>query len=70
MSGRLKISYLFTGVLFLVVAYAGCRYRQWGFEELAFLLLVYLVVAIGIRIDALHAQLVEIQEQIASFRDR
>jgi membrane protease YdiL (CAAX protease family) len=61
---KLKVSYLASGILFLMLAYVGGRYRNWGQEAFAFLLLIYLVVIIGIKLDELSCRLTEIQAQL------
>lgn len=43
--------YAVTTVIFLVIFLVGMVYFQWDREELVFLLLLYLVAAIGIRLD-------------------
>ena len=67
---KLKESYLISGILFLILAYFGGRYRHWGQAEFAFLLLTYLVVIIGIRLDELSGKLSEIQDQLARLQER
>ena len=43
--------YLIVSILFLGMALFGIFFSDWGEERIAFLLLLYLIVAIGIRID-------------------
>lgn len=66
---KLKVSYLVSGILFLILAYVGGRYRYWGQEAFAFLLLIYLIVIIGIRLDELSCKLTEIQNQLTQLQE-
>ena len=66
---KFKASYLTSGILFLVLAYVGGRYRHWGQEAFAFLLLTYLIVIIGIRLDELSGKLTEIQTQLTQLQE-
>lgn len=66
---KTKISYLASGILFLVIAYVGGRYHHWNQEAFAFLLLTYLIVIIGIRLDELSSKLTEIQAQLAQIQE-
>ena len=70
MPKKYKASYLVSGILFLILAYAGGRYLYWGQEVFAFLLLTYLIVVIGIRLDELSVKLTEIQTQLAQLQER
>jgi hypothetical protein len=70
MPKKFKVSYLVSGILFLVLAYIGGHYLYWGQEVFAFLLLTYLIVVIGIRLDELSTKLTEIQAQLAQLQDR
>ena len=67
---KFKLSYLVSGILFLVLAYIGGRYCHWGREAFAFLLITYLIVIIGIRLDELSCKLTEIQAQLAQLQER
>lgn len=64
-----KASYLISGILFLTIAYIGARYRHWGQEAFAFLLLTYLIVIMGIRLDELFSKLTEIQAQLTQLQE-
>ena len=67
---KIKASYLASGILFLVLAYVGSRYYHWSQEAFAFLLLTYLIVIIGIRLDELLYKLTEIQTQLTQLQER
>jgi hypothetical protein len=67
---KLKMSYLVSGVLFLVIAYLGGVYLSWRTEAFAFLLMTYLIIIIGIRLDEMSGRLIDIQEQLAQIRER
>jgi hypothetical protein len=67
---KMKESYLVSGILFLVLAYVGGRFRGWGKEEFAFLLLVYLIVIIGIRLDEMWVKLSAIETRLADREER
>lgn len=67
---KIKVSYLVSGILFLVIAYIGGRYRHWGREEFAFLLVTYLIVVIGIRLDELSSKLNDMQALLTELKDR
>ncbi len=67
---KIKVSYLVSGILFLVIAYIGGRYRRWGQEAFAFLLATYLIVIIGIRLDELSNKLSDIQAQLTELKER
>ena len=43
--------YLFTSIIFLIVIIFGWRFLYWQEENFAFLLLLYFIVTIGIRLD-------------------
>lgn len=66
---KLKASYLASGILFLVLAYVGGRYRHWGQEAFTFLLLTYLIVIIGIKLDELSCKLTAIQAQLTQLQE-
>ena len=70
MINKLKVSYLVSGILFLVLAYIGGRYFSWSHEAFAFLLLTYLIVIIGIRLDELSCKLTDIQTQLTQIQER
>ena len=67
---KIKVSYLASGILFLVLAYVGGHYHHWRQEAFAFLLLAYLIVIIGIRLDELSTKLMEIQTQLTQMQER
>ena len=67
---KIKMSYLFSGVFFLVIAYLGGRYLFWRQEAFAFLLVTYLIVIIGIRLDEISSRLKEIQVQLSQLQER
>lgn len=67
---KIKASYLVSGILFLVIAYIGGQYRHWGQEAFAFLLVTYLLVIIGIRLDELSSKLSDMQAQLAELKER
>ena len=43
--------YIFTSVIFLIVIVFGWRFLYWQEENFAFLLLLYFIVTLGIRLD-------------------
>lgn len=43
--------YLFTSIIFLIVMIFGWRFLYWQEENFAFLLLLYFIVTLGIRLD-------------------
>ena len=43
--------YIFTSVIFLIVIIFGWRFLYWQEENFAFLLLLYFIVTLGIRLD-------------------
>ncbi|MCU0584871.1 MAG: hypothetical protein MUC46_02215 [Desulfobacterales bacterium] len=43
--------YTLTGLLFLAMVLVGWRELGWGERQLGFLLLIYFIVALGIRLD-------------------
>jgi hypothetical protein len=43
--------YIFTSVIFLIVVIFGWRFLYWQEENFAFLLLLYFIVTLGIRLD-------------------
>ena len=43
--------YLFTSIIFLIIMIFGWRFLYWQEENFAFLLLLYFIVTIGIRLD-------------------
>jgi uncharacterized membrane protein len=67
---KIKMSYLVSGVLFLVIAYLGGAYLSWRMETFAFLLMTYLIIIIGIRLDEMSGRLMDIQEQLAQIQER
>jgi hypothetical protein len=70
MFNKIKMSYLISGISFLVIAFVGGRYLFWRQEAFAFLLITYLIVVIGIRLDEIVGRLNEIQAQLTQLRDR
>jgi hypothetical protein len=66
---KMKMSYLVSGIFFLVIAYFGSRYLSWRPEAFAFLLITYLIVIIGIRLDEMSGRLSEIQEQLKKLQN-
>ena len=69
MLNKIKISYLVSGILFLIIAYLGGRYLSWRMEAFAFLLITYLIIIIGIRLDEISGRLVDIQTQLAKLQE-
>jgi hypothetical protein len=43
--------YLLTSIVFLVILYVGWRVLYWREENFAFILLLYFIVTLGIRLD-------------------
>jgi hypothetical protein len=43
--------YIFTSIIFLIVMIFGWRFLYWQEENFAFLLLLYFIVTLGIRLD-------------------
>jgi len=43
--------YIFTSIIFLIVMVFGWRFLYWQEENFAFLLLLYFIVTLGIRLD-------------------
>ncbi len=66
----IKSSYLISGLIFLGVALWGSWFRRWGHEEFAFLLLTYLIVIIGIRLDELTEKISALQDQLTQIQNR
>jgi len=67
---KIRISYFVSGISFLVIAYIGGRYLLWRQEAFAFLLVTYLIVVIGIRLDEISAKLNEIQALLTQLQER
>ncbi len=67
---KIKMSYLVSGLCFLAVAYIGKRYLLWRQEAFAFLLMTYLIIIIGIRLDEMSGKLSEIQAQLTQLQQR
>jgi len=67
---KIKMSYLVSGVLFIAIAYLGGYYLSWHMEAFAFLLVTYLIIIIGIRLDEISGRLIDIQNQLAQLRKR
>ena len=67
---KIRISYFVSGISFLVIAYIGGRYLLWRQEAFAFLLVTYLIVVIGIRLDEISARLSEIQALLTQLQER
>ncbi len=49
--------YTLTGLLFLAMVLVGWRELGWGERQLGFLLLIYFIVALGIRLDEIARSL-------------
>ena len=43
--------YIFTSIIFLIIILFGWRFLYWQEENFAFLLLLYFIVTLGIRLD-------------------
>jgi hypothetical protein len=43
--------YIFTSLIFLIIMIFGWRFLYWREEDYAFLLLLYFIVTLGIRLD-------------------
>jgi hypothetical protein len=43
--------YIFTSIIFLIVIIFGWRFLYWQEENFAFILLLYFIVTLGIRLD-------------------
>ena len=43
--------YLITSVIFIIIIIIGWRFLYWRWENFAFLLLLYFIVTLGIRLD-------------------
>jgi hypothetical protein len=43
--------YIFTSIIFLIIMIIGWRFLYWQEEDFAFLLLLYFIVTLGIRLD-------------------
>ena len=43
--------YIFTNIIFLIIMIFGWRFLYWQEENFAFLLLLYFIVTLGIRLD-------------------
>jgi hypothetical protein len=54
--------YLSTGAVFLIVSIIGAWRLSWGEQQFGFLLLLYFIVALGIRLD-------EIMRAVGGFGD-
>lgn len=65
---KIKVSYLVSGALFIIIAYLGGHYLSWRMEAFAFLLVTYLIIIIGIRLDEISGRLIDIQEQLAQIQ--
>lgn len=65
---KIKVSYLVSGALFIIIAYLGGHYLSWRMETFAFLLVTYLIIIIGIRLDEISGRLIDIQEQLAQIQ--
>ena len=49
--------YIFTSIIFLIVMIFGWRFLYWQEENFAFLLLLYFIVTLGIRLDDISRKL-------------
>lgn len=65
-----KNAYLISGLFFLIVSFWGSWFWRWGQEEFAFLLLLYLIVIIGIRLDDMTDKINAIQDQLTQIQKR
>jgi hypothetical protein len=65
-----KSTYLISGLVFLGISFWGSWFWRWGQEEFAFLLLLYLIVIIGIRLDELLDKVNTIQDQLTQIKKR
>jgi len=65
-----KSAYFISGLVFLGISFWGSWFLRWGQEEFAFLLLLYLVVIIGIRLDDLSDKINAIQDQLTKIQNR
>lgn len=61
--------YITTALIFLVVLFVGRLIWGWGALTFAFFLLVYCLIAIGIRIDELIDRLGDMQTTLGQIRD-
>ena len=43
--------YVFTSIIFLIILIFGWRFLYWQEEDYAFLLLLYFIITLGIRLD-------------------
>lgn len=54
--------YLIVSLLFLAIIFVGVRFWDWEQKELGFALLLYFVVVLGVRLDEITHQLMEVNE--------
>ncbi len=59
---RIVNPYLVVSLLFLAIVLVGIRYWDWAQRELGFALLLYFVVLLGVRLDEMTHQLIEVNE--------
>jgi len=59
---RIVNPYLIVSLLFLVIIFLGIRFWNWEQRELGFALLLYFVVLLGVRLDEITHQLIEVNE--------
>jgi hypothetical protein len=59
---RIVNPYLIVSLLFLAIVFAGVRFWDWEQKELGFALLLYFVVVLGVRLDEITHQLMEVNE--------
>ena len=59
---RIANPYLIVSLLFLTIVFAGVRFWDWEQKELGFALLLYFVVVLGVRLDEITHQLMEVNE--------
>ena len=62
--------YFLTSAVFLVILYVGWRMLYWGEETFAFILLLYFIVTLGIRLDDISRQLGIGQTDATSLADK
>lgn len=65
-----KSAYLISGLIFLGVSFCGSWFWRWGQEEFAFLLLLYLIVIVGIRLDELSDNINALRDQLTQIQNR
>jgi hypothetical protein len=53
----MKHPYSFTGIIFLIIVCIGGWFLDWREENFAYLLLLYFIVTLGIRLDDISKQI-------------